>query len=97
MFNPNIGSILVLSVAVPLALVLTLLFAGVRENWAIAIFLIVFLALQNWLLGRAKCQHCRRLLQPGPLSITHALFWQRYFYLGGPCPHCGRAAERWWY
>ena len=97
MFSLNIGSVFVLSATVPLALTVTLLYAGVREDWVGAIFLTVFVSLQSWLLGQVSCPHCRRVLKPGPGSILHVFFWQRYLYLGGTCPHCGRAAGRWWY
>ena len=97
MLSLNIGSVLVLSLTVPLALAATLLFAGVDENWATAISVTTFFMLSNWLLAGVKCPHCRRLLSPGALPIVHVFFWQRYFYFGGRCPHCGRVAESWWY
>ncbi|MFK7997255.1 MAG: hypothetical protein AB8B87_24210 [Granulosicoccus sp.] len=69
--------------------------SGIPEPIGVILFVVAIALSQMWLLNRVRCQNCGQLLCQKSLSLEGFVFWQRYLYFRGRCPHCDLARDRW--
>jgi len=67
---------------------------GIPEALGVVIFFIAIFFVNNWLLNRVRCEHCGELLCQLSVSIEKFVFWNRYYFLRGRCPHCDMTRNR---
>ena len=67
---------------------------GIPEPFAVILFIGAITLSQTWLLRQVRCQHCGHRLFQRSFSLKGFVFWPRYMFFRGHCPHCNKGRGR---